>query len=80
MNKRSAQAIAKQQARLMEADPHFVTVWRHRSIGGLSPHCGLWTKAGEDVPALCAGTDILGNWTVVTLQGYVKQYLADEVA
>lgn len=71
---------ARQHARLMEADSTFVSVTRSQALGGLAPYCGVFLTTGEYVEALVWGRDVLGNVSVFTADGYMKQYLNDEVA
>lgn len=46
---------------------------------GVAMGIGLFLRDGTDLPCLAVATDELGNWSVVTLAGYVRQYLATEV-
>jgi hypothetical protein len=46
----------------------------------LVPGKGIWLKNGTDIPCRVVAQDDLGNWCVVTEDGQVRQYLADEVA
>lgn len=49
-----------------------------------NPNCGVWLgprgHIKEDVPCLAVARDSLGNWSVVTADGYTRQYLATEIA
>lgn len=71
---------ARQHARMMEADPTFVSVVRCQALGGLAPYCGLFLADGRYVDAQVLGVDALGNFSVFTTSGYMLQYLAEEVA
>lgn len=43
------------------------------------PGKGVWLKNGTDIPCRVVARDELGNWCVVTEDGMVRQYLANEV-
>lgn len=45
----------------------------------LHPGKGVWLKDGGDVPCRVVAQDELGNWCVVTEDGQVRQFLANEV-
>ena len=40
---------------------------------------GIWLKDGTDIPCLLVAQDELGNWVVLTEQGYTRQYFESEV-
>jgi hypothetical protein len=71
---------ARQHARMMEADPTFISVTRAQHLGGLAPYCGLLLADGRYIEAQVIGRDRLGNFSVFTTTGYMLQYLNDEVA
>lgn len=43
------------------------------------PGVGLWLREGGDLPCLVVACDELGNWIVLNEDGYVQQYLGNEV-
>ena len=45
----------------------------------LCPGKGIWLKDGTDIPCRAVALDELGNWCVVTENGYVRQYFESEV-
>jgi hypothetical protein len=45
-----------------------------------SPNCGVFLADGSDVPCYAVAECELGNYTVLTTKGVIKQYLADEVS
>lgn len=78
---RATPAVAAQHAEsvaaflaVVRADQDFIQicVWQE----GLP---GLWLRDGSTVQCLAAAQDILGNWSIFTTDGYVKQYFATEV-
>ena len=44
-----------------------------------NPRCGIWTKAGENIPCLVAAQHKSGTWHGLTDAGKVRHFRADEV-
>ena len=49
------------------------------SFDGTTP-CDLSLKGGEIVNCIVKAMDAAGNWTIMTLEGEIKTFAADEVA
>jgi hypothetical protein len=66
----------------VRVDPDFTEVWEHDTTmtrAEVSPGVGLWLKDGTDIPCRVVARDTLGNYSVVTEDGAVRQYLGSEV-
>jgi len=59
----------------LQADPDF----GHIATVHTNADPGVWLKTGEDVHCFVCAQDNLGNFSCVTQEGYVRQYLASEV-
>lgn len=67
------------QMTTMADDPDFNYMVAARAIGGSVDACGIKLRDGRFIDALVTARDVLGNWTVVLLDGGIRQYLAEEV-
>ena len=44
------------------------------------PTCGVWLNDGDDIECLAVAEDILGNFSVMRMDGSCAQFLHGEVA
>jgi hypothetical protein len=69
---------------LVATDRDFVKVWvqdpaEERAPEKGRPGKGIWTKDGQDIPCRVVALDDLGNYSVLTEAGQVRQFFAAEI-
>jgi hypothetical protein len=65
----------------LRSDPMFVHI-ADESMPKIN--CGVWIRGANgrpayDLPCIAVGMDDLGNWSVLTYENKVRQFLKDEV-
>ena len=78
--KNSVRTSALETVSQIADDPDFSYLKTSKDIGGSCDTCGLLLASGEFVLTLAVACDVLGNWTIVLMDGGIRQYLKDEVA